>query len=327
MNDLIVSAGFGIMRVITIVSLGASAVLGLGALFVAKTVLPNQAAAKPGVVTMAVGVPIVIAAKDIKYGDKLDAGMLTLARVPSEVAPQGAFATIQQALSQDRGGAPVALQPIAAREALLPAKLSGPGARASVAAEIADGMRAYTIKVTDVTGAGGHALPGDRVDVVLMRDLTPTTQNRTYVSDVVIQNVRVLGVDLNADLVSNKPVEPKNATLEVTVEDSQKLAIASTLGTLSLALRRTGEAGAQPVHTMATHAFLGGGAPPPSGVARRRSGAGSGSGSLRSSAGLISIVEYSGHAANRTAPPPAPAVKADAVVSQPQASPDAKQGA
>src|SRR5207302_1435789 len=137
-------------------------------------------------------------------------------------------------LKQDQGGPPVALQQIAAHEPLLPAKLSGPGARASVAAEIAEGMRAYTVRVTDVTGAGGHALPGDRVDVVLMRDLTPALPNRTYVSDVVLQNVRVLGVDLNADLAANKPTEPKNATLEVSVEDAQKLAIASTLGTLSL---------------------------------------------------------------------------------------------
>ena len=188
------------MRVITIVSLGASAVLGLGALIVAKTVLPNQAAAKPAAAaaSVAAGVPIVVAAKDIKYGDKLEPGMLTIARVPAEVAPQGAFSSLAQVLSTDKGGPPVALMAIAAREPVLPAKLSGPGARPSVAAEIAEGMRAYTIKVTDVTGVGGQALPGDHVDVVLMRDLTPTAQNRTYVSDVIVQNVRVLGVDLNA---------------------------------------------------------------------------------------------------------------------------------
>lgn len=293
------------MRMITIVSLGASAVLGLGALFVAKTVLPNVASAKPGAVVPAqAGVPIVVAAKDIKYGDKLEAGMLTIANVPAQVAPVGAFSTVQQVLSQDHGGAPVALQPIAAREALLPTKLSGPGARPSVAAEIAEGMRAYTIKVTDVTGAGGHALPGDHVDVVLMRDLTPTAQNRTYVSDVVLQNVRVLGVDLNADLSSNKPSEPKNATLEVSVEDAQKLAIASTLGTLSLALRRTGEAEAAPVRMMATPAFLtAAGAMPSAHSAVRRVRAG---GLYRP--GLIAVVEYSGKGASRpAAPAPAPA--------------------
>ncbi|THD77105.1 MAG: Flp pilus assembly protein CpaB [Phenylobacterium sp.] len=279
------------MRVITIVSLGASAVLGLGALFVAKTVLPNQAAAKPaGMMAAAQGVPVVIATKDIKYGDKLDASALTVAHVPASVAPQGAFSTVAQVLAEDKGGgAPVALMPIAAHEAILPIKLSGPGARPSVAAELAEGMRAYTIKVSDVTGVGGQALPGDHVDVVLMRDLTPTAQTRTYASDVIVQNVRLLGVDLNADLNSNKPAEPKNATLEVAVVDSQKLAIASTLGTLSLALRRTGQAEAEPVRSLRTSDFLSGGGAAAGPVVRHRGG-----GAVRSGAGMITVVSYGG---------------------------------
>lgn len=298
------------MRVITIVSLGASAVLGLGALIVAKTVLPNQATAKPvaGAVTVQTGVPIVVATKDIKYGDKLDAGMLTIARVPADVAPQGAFSTVAQVLSNDKGGPPVALTPIAARETVLPAKLSGPGARPSVAAEIAEGMRAYTIKVTDVTGVGGQALPGDHVDVVLMRDVTPTAQTRTYVSDVIVQNVRVLGVDLNADLSSNKPAEPKNATLEVSVVDSQKLAIASTLGTLSLALRRTGHADEEPIRTLRTSDFLtGGGGAGGHAPARRRA---SGGGHVVS--GVISVVSYGGRTST-----PQPAAKDAAPADKP----------
>jgi len=56
----------------------------------------------------------------------------------------------------------------------------------------------------------------------------------------VIQDVRVLGVDLNADLTSNKPATPSTATLEVSVPDAQKLAVAADLGKLSLALRKTG---------------------------------------------------------------------------------------
>jgi pilus assembly protein CpaB len=295
------------MRVVTIVSLAASAVLGLGALFVARTVLPNQAVAKQAGGAVAAGVPVVIAAKDIKYGDKLDASALIVAHMPPQVAPQGAFSAVQQVLSTDHGGPPVALVAIAAHEAILPAKLSGPGARPSVAAEIKDGMRAYTIKVTDVSGVGGHALPGDRVDVVLMRDLTPSGPQRTYVSNVILQNVRVLGVDLNADLTSDKPAEPKNATLEVSVEDAQKLAIASTLGTLSLALRRTGEAGADPVQPLHTRDFLGGAAPRP--AAGRRSAAPR----PRTGPPMITVVSYGGRAAGpvRAAPAPvAPAVEA-----------------
>jgi pilus assembly protein CpaB len=249
-------------------------------------------------VNAAAGVPIVVASKDIKFGDKLDPTMMTIARVPPEIAPQGAFANVAQVLSTDHGGPPVALQQIAAREPVLPSKLSGPGARASVAAEIAEGMRAYTIKVTDVTGTGGHALPGDRVDVVLMRDVTPALPNRTYVSDVVLQNVRVLGIDLNADLAGTKTTEPKNATLEVSVEDAQKLSIASTLGTLSLALRRTGEAEPQLVRTMATPAFLTGG---PAAVPNGRSGAPRPHGGAIYG-GPITIIEYSGRVNNRPTP-------------------------
>jgi len=305
------------MRMITIVSLGASAVLGLGALFSAKAMLPNAAAAKAGAAPAAsAGVPVVVAAKDIKYGDKLDASMLVLAHVPADAVPQGAFQTAAQVLAQDHGGPPVALQPITAREALLPTKVSGPGARPSVAAEVGDGMRAYTIRVTDVTGTGGHALPGDRVDVVLMRDLTPSGDARTYVSDVVIQNVRVLAIDLNADLTANKAAEPKNTTLEVSVEDAQKLAIASTLGTLSLALRRTGEADTQAVRTMATRSFLGGGASaaaPGSPVRVARS--------IRASGPtLIAIIEYSG--GRRAQPTVSAGVPAPAPASSP-ASPSA----
>jgi pilus assembly protein CpaB len=156
----------------------------------------------------------------------------------------------------------VALSPIATREPLLPAKLSGPGARASIAAEIADGMRAYTIKVSDVTGVGGHALPGDRVDVVLMRDTTPEGNARNFVSEVVIQNIRVLGVDLNLDQASNKPASPSTATLEVSVPDAQKLAVAADLGKLSLALRRSGSTELAQTGIMRTSAFVGGGGGP-----------------------------------------------------------------
>jgi pilus assembly protein CpaB len=266
------------MRVITIVSLGASAVLGLGALVVAKTVLPNQSKATAAAVGAVARdeVAVVVAAKDMKYGDKVSADLLRVVRVPAEVAPQGAFTTVGAVLAADNGGAPVVLMPITAREPILPAKLSGPGARPSVAAEIKDGMRAYTIKVSDVTGVGGHALPGDRVDVVLLRELPGGGDNRNYVSEIVLQDVRVLAVDLNADLASDKPASPSTATLEVNVMDAQKLSVAADLGKLSLALRRTGSAEVLPTKPVRASVFGGGGgaAPRPSGAHRASGGGG-----------------------------------------------------
>jgi pilus assembly protein CpaB len=253
------------------------------------------------------GVPVVVAKSDLKFGDRLDAGKVTILHMPANAVPTGAFTTVDQVLAQDHGGAPVALTQIAAKEMLLPSKLSGPGARPSVAVEIAEGYRAYTIKVSDVTGVGGHALPGDRVDVVLLRDLTPEGSTRNFISEVVIQNVRVLGVDLNADLTANKPSTPTTATLEVSVADAQKLAVAGDLGKLSLALRKTGAAELVSTAPMRTGNFVtGGGGSGPAGPGPGRPSGGYGGPQL------IMIVEGGSHGkgggARRAAPAaPAPA--------------------
>ncbi|TAL34173.1 MAG: Flp pilus assembly protein CpaB [Phenylobacterium sp.] len=247
------------MRVVTIVSLAASAVLGLGALVVAKVMLPNAAAKSPIVQAQVQGEPMVVTSRAIKYGEKLQASMLTVIKAPKDAIPEGAFTTVGAVLAADRGGAPVALTPLAAREPLLPMKISGPGSRPIVSAAIAEGMRAYTLKVDDASGVGGHALPGDHVDVVLLRDLTPSGPERNFISYVVVQNARVLGMDLNADPTSDKPASPNTATIEVSVEDSQKLSLASTLGNLSLALRRNGAAEIAAAKPLRTNDFLSGG--------------------------------------------------------------------
>jgi len=295
------------MRVVTIVSLGACAVLGLGALVVAKTMLPNPNTAKAATTAPVTGVPVVVARSALKYGDRLDASKVEILKLPANAVPEGAFTTVAQVLAQDSGGPPVALTPIASREPLLPAKLSGPGARASMAAEIGDGMRAYTIKVSDVTGVGGHALPGDRVDVVLMRDLTPEGQKRNFVSQVVIQDVRVLGVDLNADPASNKPATPNTATLEVSVPDAEKLAVAADLGKLSLALRKTGSTELTKTAPMRTANFVAGGGSPRAVRAFTRRGPAARVGPV-----LITVIEGGPHGAGKprapkAAPAPAPA--------------------
>lgn len=261
------------MRTGTVVSLGASAVLGLGALVVARIWLPQPGHGQTGP-TNAGGdtVPVVVATGDIPYGTKLDASRLTVVRLPSGDAPKGAFAQPSQILAQP-GGAPVVLTPIAAREPVLASKLSGAGARPTVAAVIGEGLRGYTIAISEVSGVGGHILPGDRVDVVLTRELPkyPPKQGEvqcenctSYASNVVLQDVPVLGMDLNADPTSTTAAFAHTATLEVSVQDAQKLAVAAKAGTLSLALRRTGAAEVTPVRAVGVGDVIGqsrGGAP------------------------------------------------------------------
>jgi pilus assembly protein CpaB len=247
------------MRTGTIVSLGASAVLGLGALIVARVWLPQSShgpAPKAGPAVIQATVPVVVATGDLAYGAKLDASHLMVEQLPPGDAPKGAFSSPSQLLSQT-GGPPVVLTPIAAHEPVLAAKLSTGGARAIVSAAIAEGMRGYTIPITDVGGVGGHAMPNDHVDVIVSRDIPqinlpnlPSCNCKRVRADVVLQNVRVLGIDLNADPSSTQAAFGRTATLEVTVQDAQKLAVAAQTGTLSLALRRVGSAEITPVRTV-----------------------------------------------------------------------------
>jgi pilus assembly protein CpaB len=246
------------MRTGTMVSLGASAVLGLGALIVARVWLPQASHApapkpnQPAVQT----VPVVVATGAIPYGTRLDSSRLAIEQLPVGDAPQGAYSSPSQLLSQP-GGPPIALTPIAAREPLLPTQISGPGARPTVSAVIDEGMRAYTIGVTDIAGVGGHVLPGDRVDVVMTQNLPQRVANgqtncdcKHPIADVVLQDIKVLGLDLNADPTSTQAAVAHTATLEVSVQDAQKLAVAAQAGSLSLALRRTGSAEVAPVRTI-----------------------------------------------------------------------------
>jgi pilus assembly protein CpaB len=238
------------MRLATIISLGASAVLGIGALFVARVWLPASmdrpmAPAAAAIAQQQQGVPVVVAAGTLSYGHRLTAQNLKVITMPASAAPEGAFPSIEQVLAQDEG-APVVIVAMSQREPILPSKISGPGARASIAAEIAEGMRAYTIRVTDVAGGGGHIFPGDRVDVVLTQDLVQnglaTETGKRPLTDVVLQNVRVLAVNLNHNPSSTDPTVPSTATLEVDIPAAQKLAVAQDLGVLSLALRGSGSA-------------------------------------------------------------------------------------
>jgi pilus assembly protein CpaB len=252
------------MRVVTMVSLGASAALGVAALFVARTWLPSNAQSKAEAGSPAASVkewkPVVIAAHPMAYGAKVEAQDLVLAKMPAQFVPDGAFTTVASVMQQDHGAPPVVISAIAAREPILPAKVSGPGARPSVAIQIAEGKRAYAIRVNDVAAVGGNMLPGDHVDVVLMRNMALNGGPPNLASDIVLQNVRLLGIDLNVDPASIQTRVSSTATVEVTMEEAQKLSLAGNLGTLTLALRKTGAAEPapfKPIRISDMHLYMG----------------------------------------------------------------------
>lgn len=183
---------------------------------------------------------VVVASQPLRFGTELVAANLREVDWPSGAIPSGAFTSVSDLLKGNERR--VVLSAIEPNEPILKWKITGPGQRASLSAVIDTGMKAITIRVNDVNGIAGFVLPGDRVDVLLTRtELDPSDQKRkTKINDIILQHVRVLGVDQMADDRSEAPVVAKAVTLEVSSEDAQRLTLAADVGSLSLALRSAG---------------------------------------------------------------------------------------
>jgi len=227
------------VRASTIVMIGFAVVFGLLAVFIAQVWLNNQAAMraksmeannKKPVATQT----IVVAAQPLRFGAELNASMLKEMSWPEEALPAGAFHKINEILS---GGRRVVLTAIEANEPVLALKITGAGERATLSALVHKGMKAVTIRVNDVEGVGGFVLPGDRVDVVLTRQI----DKGSATTEVVLQNARVLATDQSADDRASKAAVAKSVTLEVNTIEAQKVWLASSVGNLSLLLRKAGE--------------------------------------------------------------------------------------
>ena len=229
------------MRTSTFVMIGFAVLFGLIAVFLAQIWLNNQADERlKSIDAQRKAAPparsIVVASKPLRFGDELTSAALREMPWPDNALPAGAFGKIADLTSGKR----VVLMPLDTNEAVLASKITGPGQRATLSAMLSDGMKAVTIRVNDVEGVAGFVLPGDRVDILLTR----AGEKNNAVNDVVIQDVRVLAVDQLADQKADKPSVVKAVTIEVDPTEGQKVALAATVGTLSLLLRKAGDAAA-----------------------------------------------------------------------------------
>ncbi|CAL8978999.1 hypothetical protein RHODGE_RHODGE_04668 [Rhodoplanes serenus] len=228
------------MRTSTVIMIAVAAVFGLLAVFATRSWLNSQAEARMRSLEAGRGAPavasrtVVVAARPLRFGHELSAQVLREAPWPADALPPGAVATIPELLSS---GKRVVLSPMEPNEPVLAMKITGPGQRATLSALVGPGMKAVTIRVNDVDGVGGFVLPGDRVDVVLTRQVDKDNAS----TQVLLQDVRVLAVDQMADDRSASPTVSKAVTLEVDTAAGQKLSLASSVGSLSLLLRKAGE--------------------------------------------------------------------------------------
>ena len=177
---------------------------------------------------------IAVASHDLNAGEKLEAADVQIIRWPANSVPRGAFDSYDSIFRNLKvPGERTILVAMVPGEPVLRSKLSGFGSRPTMSARVGAGMRAFSIKIDDVSGVAGFILPGDRVDILLTRNQGAGG----LVTDVIMQSVTVLGIDQLSDQRADKPVVGRTATVEVTPQQTEKLALAQKAGTLSLALR------------------------------------------------------------------------------------------
>ncbi len=177
-------------------------------------------------------ISVVVAGQDIPFGTTIEAHKLTTIQWPVDAVPPGTFEDFSTLTPQNGQEPRRAKRAMAQGELVLANKVSDYGEKVTIVQTLGKNTRAMAIKVNAQTAVGGFVTPGDTVDIVL------TQGSRSNLRAVtILQNIRVVGVDQQADELNETANIAKTVTVEVTPEQGQKLALAQRAGTLSLSLR------------------------------------------------------------------------------------------
>ena len=170
---------------------------------------------------------VVVAKEDVQIGTRLQPAMLQVVDWPSASPLKNPLTSIEQATDR------VVNMPLVKGEPISMSKLAAKGETGGLSAVLREGRRAVTVKVNEIVGVAGFALPGNYVDVMVN---TPDNQNQP-VSKIVIERIQVLAVAQDVSSSENKPRVVNAVTLQVTPQQAEQIDLARSVGTLSLVLR------------------------------------------------------------------------------------------
>ena len=177
---------------------------------------------------------VVVALVEISVGSKVTPAMLRTLDWPTGALPPGAFGETK--LIEGR----ITRANISMGEPVLESKLAPVGAPGGLSSIVADGKRAMTVRVNDVVGVAGFALPGNFVDILVNTQddrAKLTGGGELAISKIVLERILVLAVAQESSRDDNKPKVVNAVTLELTPDQVEKLDLARSVGTLSLVLR------------------------------------------------------------------------------------------
>ncbi|MDX2287362.1 MAG: Flp pilus assembly protein CpaB [Hyphomicrobiaceae bacterium] len=228
------------MKKAQVIGLTVAAVAGLGAFVMMKGVV-NQ---KPQTKTQQVVVnatEVLVAAKDIGLGEMVSEHHFTWQKWPKDGVRPGLITSERGSAVHELSGS-IARAPIIAGEPITPIKLIKAGQGGVLSAILPAGMRAISTRIEQKTAVGGLILPNDHVDVILIRRVRGKSGGEDYVSDTLFRNVRVLAIGQQIEATAGKKAADQansntTATLELTPRQSELLALANSMGEITLALR------------------------------------------------------------------------------------------
>ncbi len=191
---------------------------------------------------VASGTEVLVATKALPVGTILDLTSFKFQPWPTQLV-QGAYYIKKGGFDPRSLQGTVVRSMVTAGQPLTQGSLVRPGDRGFLAAALTPGMRAVTIPISADKGVAGFVFPGDRVDLVLSQRVTgggdgPPLQ----AAETIMKNLRVLAtdqrVDNQVDEAGKTVVHTFNlVTIEATPVIAEKIAVARTLGELSLVLR------------------------------------------------------------------------------------------
>lgn len=173
-------------------------------------------------------IQVAVAGRNIDAGERLGPENMRLASWPRASLVTGS------ADSTDVLNGRVAVQAITAGEPILEQRLAANGVRPGLSAMIPIGRRAMTVKVNEVIGVAGFALPGSYVDILV----TLNHNGDPPISRIVLERILVLAVAQEHTVKDeSKPKVVSAVTLEVTPDQAERLDLARSVGALSMVLR------------------------------------------------------------------------------------------
>lgn len=226
-----------------IILLAAALIIAIATAFVARSMFSNSGAPQATAANMQPetdGPQVLVATRALPVGTIIEPDSFRFQPWPKELMEQAYF--LKGGADPTNLAGTVVRHAITAGQPLTQGALVKPGDRGFLAAALGPGMRAVTVPVSAQSSVAGFVFPGDRVDLVLTQQVAGGGDGEPLkVSETIMRNLRVLATDQRTNAVGEdgkqQVVTFSNVTLEVTPKIAEKIAVAQTIGSLSLSLR------------------------------------------------------------------------------------------